>query len=338
MGTRWSRREFLEAAGVGTAAFAASPVVDANAGPGLAPGAQAAQRPQPTQGLQAQQAASLSVSVFSKHLQHLDYRALAETVAEAGFDGIDLTVRAGGHVLPERVKDDLPKAVEAARAAGLTLPMITTTIVSAGEPHAEAILETAGRLGVRDYRLGPIPYDEAKGVAGTLDALRSPLRDLAALNQRCGIRGGYQNHAGERVGAAIWDLWMVLREVGSPWLGAQYDIRHAVIEGSASWPNGLRLIAPFVHTVDVKDGCWERTPKGWRANTVPLGEGAVDLVAFFRLMGKLRLVKPISAHFEYPFPEQGSAAERRKAAVALMRKDRERLRDAMDEAGYRGRS
>lgn len=279
-------------------------------------------------------ATAVSVSVFSKHLQHLDYRALAETIAEAGYDGIDLTVRAGGHVLPERVREDLPRAAEAAKAAGIALRMITTTITSAGDPHAEAVLETAGRLGVRDYRLGWLPYDEARGVTGTLDALRAPLRDLAALNERCGIRGGYQNHAGDRVGAAVWDLWMLLRDVGSPWLGCQYDIRHAVIEGSASWANGLRAIAPFVHTVDVKDGHWERTARGWGANTVPLGEGAVPLVAFFRLLGALRLRVPISMHFEYPLPEAGSPAERRKAAVACMRRDRERLQASMAEAGY----
>jgi sugar phosphate isomerase/epimerase len=319
MRAAWSRREFLEAAAAGAAALAARPVAGAEAA-----GAANATAP--------------SISVFSKHLQHLDYRALADTVAEAGFDGIDLTVRAGGHVLPERVREDLPRAVEAARGAGLVVPMITTTIVSAKDPHAEAVLETAGRLGIGDYRLGPIPYDVARGITGTLEHLRGPLRDLAGLNQRAGIRGGYQNHAGERVGAAVWDLWLVLRDVGSPWLGCQYDIRHAVIEGGSAWPNALRLIAPHVHTVDVKDGQWERTPKGWRATTVGLGQGAVDLVAFFRLMNTLNLRKPISAHFEYPFPEGGTPAERRKAAVALMRKDRERLMSAMAEAGYGARS
>jgi sugar phosphate isomerase/epimerase len=306
-----TRRSFLEAATGGVATLAASRGAAA-AGP----------------------APAVSVSVFSKHLQYLDCRALAETVAEAGFDGIDLTLRAGGHVLPERVREDLPRAAEAAKAAGVALRMITTTITSARDPHAEAVLETAGGLGVRDYRLGWLPYDETRGVSGTLDALRAPLRDLAALNERCGIRGGYQNHAGDRIGAAVWDLWLLLKDVGSPWLGCQYDIRHAVIEGGASWPNGLRAIAPFVHTVDVKDGHWERTAKGWGANTVPLGEGAVPLVAFFRLLGALRMTVPISMHFEYPFPEDGAPAERRRAAVALMRRDGERLRDAMAVAGY----
>ena len=315
MRTTWSRRAFIGTAAAGATA--------------LATGGRAAQGGPP---------AALSLSVFSKHLQHLDYGALAGTIAEAGFDGIDLTVRAGGHVLPERVRDDLPRAVEAAQAAGLAVPMITTTIVSVRDPHAEAVLETAGRLGVRDYRLGWLPYDAKRGILGTLQGLRAPLRELAALNERCGVRGGYQNHAGDRVGCAVWDLWMLLNDVGSPWIGCQYDIRHAVVEGSNSWVNALRLVAPFVHTVDVKDGIWERAPKGWQATTVPLGEGAVNLVAFLRLLGALGISKPMSMHFEYPFPETGSPGERRKAAVTLMRRDRERLRAAMSEAGYGGRS
>jgi sugar phosphate isomerase/epimerase len=67
--------------------------------------------------------------------------------------------------------------------------------------------------------------------------------------------------------------------------------------------------------------------------TVPLGEGAVPLVAFFRLLSELRVSAPISMHFEYPFPETGTPAERRKAAVALMRKDREHMLAALAEAG-----
>jgi sugar phosphate isomerase/epimerase len=312
MKDRWTRREFLESASAGAAALAAGRALAAEAGP----------------------AAAVSVSVFSKHLQYLDYRALAETAAEAGFDGIDLTVREGGHVLPERVRDDLPKAVEAARGAGIAVPMITTTIVSARDPHAVAVLETAGRLGVRDYRLGWVPYDQARGIMGTFSALRPQFSDLAALNEKWGIRGAYQNHAGDRFGCAVWDLWSVLRDVNSPWLGCQYDIRHAVIEGMSSWPNALRAIAPLIHTIDIKDGHWERVAKGWQPVTVPLGEGAVNLAMFLGLLRTLGVSKPVSMHFEYPFPEGGGPAGRRKSAVGLMRRDRERLAAAMTGAGF----
>ena len=43
----------------------------------------------------------------------LDWSDLGRAVKDTGFDGVDLTVRPGGHVLPERAADDLPRAIEA---------------------------------------------------------------------------------------------------------------------------------------------------------------------------------------------------------------------------------
>ncbi len=82
---------------------------------------------------------------FSKHLQWLNWEQMAETAAELGFDGIDLTVREGGHVQPERVKEDLPKVARIVRKAGLDIPMITAGIVDIHSPHAEDIIRTARR-------------------------------------------------------------------------------------------------------------------------------------------------------------------------------------------------
>ena len=47
--------------------------------------------------------------LFSKPLPQMDWQRLAANVKRLGFDGIDLTVRPEGHVLPERVEEDLPK-------------------------------------------------------------------------------------------------------------------------------------------------------------------------------------------------------------------------------------
>jgi hypothetical protein len=88
----------------------------------------------------------LKICVFSKHLQWADVKEAAAIARDIGFDGLDLTVRAAGHVLPERVESDLPEAVESIRRAGLEVPMITTDILSVATPHAEAILKTASTL------------------------------------------------------------------------------------------------------------------------------------------------------------------------------------------------
>lgn len=264
------------------------------------------------------------IAIFSKHLQWLDYHDAAEAAAEAGFEALDIPVRPRGHVLPERVEEDLPRAVDAARKAGLSVPMITTAITSVDDPHTESVLRTAAGLGIRHYRMGYVPFDG--GVRPTLDATVPRWRDLAALNEGLGIRAGYQNHSGTHLGAAIWDLLQVLEEVGSPWIGCQYDIRHAVVEGAFSWVRDLEVIAPFIHTLVAKDFVWAQTDDGWRVENVPLGDGMVPLAEYASELRRLGVSAPFSMHFEYPHPEKG----RRRWAIDAYGRDLATLRSALE--------
>ena len=63
-------------------------------------------------------------------------RELGRALKALGFDGVDLTVRPGGHVDPKRVTNDLPLFVDAIRHEGLTVPMITTELLSDADPVA----------------------------------------------------------------------------------------------------------------------------------------------------------------------------------------------------------
>ena len=306
------RRAFLQ-----TSALAA-------AGAALPPGARGAAPERAPAGVPLE---SQSIAIFSKHLQWLDYPAAAQAAAEAGFDALDIPVRPEGHVLPERAKEDLPRAVEASREAGLGVTMITTAITGADDPHAEAVLETAARLGIRHYRMGWVPYGD-KGVRRTLDDMVPRWRELAALNEQLGIHGGYQNHSGLSLGAPIWDLLLVLEEVGSPWLGCQYDIRHAVVEGAFSWVRDLEVIAPFIDTLVAKDFAWGPREEGLRVLDVPLGTGLVPLAEYVAELRRLGVSAPFSMHFEYPHPEAG----RREWAVRQYGEDRAALRAALSAA------
>src|SRR6476646_8203207 len=70
----------------------------------------------------------LKIHIFSKHLQFLNYEDMANSAAEMGFDGIDLTVRPNGHVLPERVESDLPRAAEAMKKVNFVPSLMTTSV------------------------------------------------------------------------------------------------------------------------------------------------------------------------------------------------------------------
>jgi hypothetical protein len=51
------------------------------------------------------------ICIFSKHLQWLNVADAARLAADIGFDGIDLTVRKGGHIEPSRAAEELPRAL-----------------------------------------------------------------------------------------------------------------------------------------------------------------------------------------------------------------------------------
>jgi len=248
------------------------------------------------------------VSIFSKHLQFLDYSRMAEAAARIGFDGVDLTVRPGGHVEPEGVERDLPRAFAAIEAAGLRHESVTTAVEDAGNPLDRRVLEAAAAGGARYYRMNWYRFSQEKSMPETLAECARLVRGLGELSGRLGLVGCYQNHAGRLVGASLWEGWRILEEADPETMGFQYDIRHAVVEGGLSWSNGLRLAAPRIKTLVLKDFKWiERDGRNEIVNT-PLGEGTVDFVELFRLLERLGVRAPITLHLEYPLGGAESGA------------------------------
>lgn len=271
-----------------------------------------------------------SISIFSKNLHWLNYEDMADAVSKMGFDGVDLTVRPEGHVLPERVTTDLPKAVEVIRKAGLKVHMITTAINNPDDANTEPILKTAGSLGIPYYRMGWINYDDKVSMDDNLSNIRTKMKKLAALNKKYSIHGDYQNHAGANFGSPTWDLWMILKDLDPKWIGCQYDVRHAMVEGANSWPLALKLLKSHIRTMDIKDYIWSKNEKGWRAETVPLGEGMVDFKKFFGLLKQHQIQGAFSLHYEFPLGGAENGAKTitipKEDVFSAMKKDLSALR------------
>lgn len=277
----------------------------------------------------------LQVHVFSKHLQFLNYADLADAAAEIGFDGIDLTVRPNGHVLPDRVETDLPKAIEAIRKAGLSAKIMTTAVENANDSSERKVLETAAGLGITHYRMNWLKYPEEKDIPEAIRQFKKTVKDLSHLNRTLGLTGCYQNHSGNLAGASLWELWEILKDADQQYMGVQYDIRHAVVEGGLSWQNGLRLIHPQIKMLTLKDFVWLKKNGTWRAEDVPLGEGMVDLKAYFSLLKKFNIQVPLSLHFEYPLggAEHGSSqiSTDKKIIFAAMKRDLLKVKELWEQ-------
>ncbi|MFN3648953.1 MAG: sugar phosphate isomerase/epimerase family protein [Armatimonadota bacterium] len=240
--------------------------------------------------------------LFTDHLDDFDYSyaEVARMLRQLKIAGPDLTVRPGGLVRPERVSVDLPKAVAAFREEGLTVPMISTAINSVNGSAAET-LTLAGKLGIRFYKMANHGYgDETARWKERLAAVREELKPLVRLGQQAGIQAGLHNHSGEAVGAAMWDAAEVLEPFDPAWVGSYFDPSHAHIEGGKhGWKLGFHRLAPRLKMVALKDYVWERSGGQWNTRWVPLGEGMVRWLEFFRLLARTPFPGPISLHIEY---------------------------------------
>ena len=232
---------------------------------------------------------------FVKFLQQMSFEELAVTIKRLGFEGIEGTVRPGGHVTPDRVEEDLPKLMQALNANDVDMTIMASGINRADDALSEKTLRLASKLGIKRYRMSYYRYDLKKSVVGQIAHFKSMAKELAALNKELGMQAIYQNHAGDRyLGGTIWDLKALLEDIPKEQMAVGFDIRHAKAEGGMSWPVYWNVIQPHVGAVYVKDFRWEN---GKLVN-VPLGEGWVDNRFFTpeRLAG---FDGPISLHVEY---------------------------------------
>jgi sugar phosphate isomerase/epimerase len=258
------------------------------------------------------------ICLFSKHLPAMDWTRLALAVKKLGFGGIDLTVRPGGHVLPERAAEDLPKAVAVIRAEGLSVPMITTGLTSAGDPTAKPILSTAGKLSIPFFKPGYYKYSFTD-VRDELQKAMNEFRPLTELSKQSGVQCGFHNHEGY-VGAQLWDVAQTIDRLDPKWVGYYFDVRHAVAEGGVGgWKVALNLAAPRIKMIAVKDSYWEKSSKGWRQVNCPLGQGMVDWKAYFKALRQADFHGPISLHLEYEIPGTTTAAQEENTLAAAQR-------------------
>jgi L-ribulose-5-phosphate 3-epimerase len=297
-----SRRRFIQAA-AGAAAVGLTPRIDSLT---------FAQRGQRVAGFRG------TLCFFSKHLPRMNGHELGRTLKALGFDGVDLTVRPGGHVDPKRVASDLPTFVDAIRHEGLAVPMITTELLSDADPFAPPTLETAARLKIPFYKTGYYRY-KFVNVRKELAAAGAQLKGLADLSKRHGMRLGYHNHAGY-IGGPVWDFAPFIEALDPATAGYYFDVRHAVVEGGdGGWRTAFDLVSPRLSMISLKDFFWEKSGGTWRQRNCPMGEGMVDWKRYFAMLANARFHGPVSLHVEYEVAGTTPAAEQENMLAAAAR-------------------
>jgi L-ribulose-5-phosphate 3-epimerase len=322
MKKRLPRREFLQVSSAIALATAVSPsVVRTAAAPAAARG--------PFRG---------TLCLFSKPVPQLSWRELAQSAKAAGFGGIDLTVRRGGHVLPERAPIDLPQAVGVIRNAGLEVPMITTELLTANDPTAEPILSTASRLSIPFLKPGYYHY-RFIDVLKELEDAGQKFRRLVELAGKHGIQVGYHNHDGY-IGAPTWDMARVIEPLAPRACGYYFDLSQATTEGGVGgWKIAANLVMPRLKMIAAKDFIWKKVgAHRWQAENCPLGQGMSHWNEFLRTLAQSNFHGPITLHEEYCIPgvsdNEGIALSRAtvSAVMAAAKQDLDYLKSLLREA------
>ncbi|MGV3724342.1 MAG: sugar phosphate isomerase/epimerase family protein [Actinomycetota bacterium] len=282
----------------------------------------------------------MQLVMFSKHLGPLSVPEAGKTIKSLGFDGVDLTVRPAGHVLPEDVKKALPWAVSQLKEIGLTVPMITTGIVDATDRHAADIMATAAEQGIGSLKLGYWLYRPFGTLGAQLEAARKAMDGIEGLARKHDIRASIHIHSGNYLSAVPGNLALLLKDRDPHHVGAYLDPGHMTLEGGASgWMQGIDLLQDYISMVAVKtfghfpekDAAHGDTR--WRDKIVPLRDGIVRWREVFPCLRKLGWDGVVSFHSEY----QGSHSWKdlnTEELVAQTRDDLAYLRPIIRAAGY----
>jgi sugar phosphate isomerase/epimerase len=244
--------------------------------------------------------------MFSKMLQQLPIDEAGDAIAKMGFDGVDLTVRDKGHILPENVVEQLPVAVETLRSKGLEVGMLTTGITNGTDTHTVDIFRTAAECGVKYLKLGYWLYEGFGTIRSAIDRARTDLQGLEALALEHGVMATIHTHSGNFLTADLAVCHMLVEGFNTRAIGIYVDAGHIVLEGGYGvWKQGLDLASHHIRLVAAKSFGWFPEPNGqlrsvrWTRKVMPFEKGMTDWTDFFTCLKAVGYDGYISMHSEY---------------------------------------
>lgn len=238
--------------------------------------------------------------VFSKFLAGRPLEESAKQLVKSGLAALELPVRPGEAVDPERAAEELPAMAEKLAAVDSGIGMVCSNITTVNN-QTETVLRTAASLGIPCYRLGEWKYQGFGTIRKQREEMKAVLKDLAAMNREIGIQGLYQNHSNIFFGAIPADLDYALDDIPPSEIGVYFDPVHAVIEGGSSgWRMSMDLIADRIAALGAKDYYWLDGKEGYAGarrhsmRLCPIGTGNVPWNEVVTNLRKINFDGPIS--------------------------------------------
>jgi sugar phosphate isomerase/epimerase len=242
---------------------------------------------------------------FTESFQDWPIELVCQKFKTIGLDGLDLTVRPGGHIDPADVAKKLPAAAASAKRYGLRISMLTTAITD-DNPTAERILATAGALGIDRIKLGYSRVQKFGALLSEIDQTRRRLERVARTARKHRVLPCVHVHSGDTIPASGAMAYLVLKDFPPVEVGAYVDPMHMTIEGGGDgWRQGLDLLAPWIALSSLKNFRWEQQSRDehgqmrWRVVKCPLDDGMAPIPAYLDALRRLGYRGLYSLHSEY---------------------------------------
>ncbi|NLY00147.1 MAG: sugar phosphate isomerase/epimerase [Rhodopirellula sp.] len=247
----------------------------------------------------------MKFATFTKSFQDWPIAVVCHRFREIGLDGLDLTVRRGGHIEPENAAEQLPLAVKAAQEAGVEILLLTTDITEAS-PQAEKTLSTASQLGITHFKLGYYRYKAFGTIRQQLDEAKRQIGSVVAMAKKYSILPCVHIHSGTFIPSHGTQLYQLIEDIPPTEVGAYADMLHMALEGGGDgWRQGLDLLRPWLALVAVKNCAWqpaERDASGmlrWQTRVVPVADGISPIPSFVAALKQAEFDGVFSLHSEY---------------------------------------
>ena len=161
---------------------------------------------------QSSKVASWPIVVFEKPIQTLDYDRMGEELAKMGVQGIEATIRRGGHIEPKDAEAEVPKMVKSLGKNGQKALIATCNVNSASAKNAD-FLRILKANGIIRYRMDYFRYDLTKDLLPQVAENTTKLEEIEAMNREIGVQALYQIHAGAKyAGSLAWDAAMMFKK------------------------------------------------------------------------------------------------------------------------------
>lgn len=250
--------------------------------------------------------AAYQLGAFTKSFQDMPIPDVCRAFQSIGLNGLDLTVRPKGHILPENAEQELPQACAAAKEAGVKI-LFLTTMIDEPDKNAERILATAREQGIDRVKIGYYRYKTFGTLAQQLKETTKKIGKVAKLCQKYEVLPCVHVHSNAFIPSHGTQLYQLIQDYSPQEIGAYVDTLHMVKEGSGDgWRQGLDLLGPWIALCAVKNFAWERGDgrdkyghQKWEAKTVPVADGISPIPQFVDALRKLGYKGTFSLHSEF---------------------------------------